>query len=174
VVAAPAASSLPASPDQIVAPDLSADREPLGNPKKFYVFHRPQTTFAEAVHDFKVCLAFANPQLFPRTPVFVPWTETNPAPKPNEAGLPLGTSYGLPGVIAGAAVEALIGAPIIAGVGRSARQVNMSSCMLPRGYTRYRVSEGMWKSLNGKDMRQAVLMQAKIASGPQPTTPVAP
>jgi hypothetical protein len=174
-VAAPPASSQPASADQVAAPDLSADTEPLGNPRKFYVFHRPQTTFAEAVHDLSVCLTFANPQLFPKPPLFVPWTEVNAAPKPNGSGPPLAPAYyGLPGVLAQAAVDALISGPIIAGVGRSARQVNMSSCMMPRGYTRYRISEKMWKELNGKDMKQALMMQAKIASGPQPNTPVAP
>jgi hypothetical protein len=71
-------------------------------------------------------------------------------------------NYGLVGV----AIMAIISGPL----DRSVRQSRMMRCMLPRGYARYRTSESMWKQLNGKDLAQSILVQAKIASGPVPPT----
>lgn len=149
------------NPALIHVPDLAADTRPLGNEKKFFVFHRAGGTFEEALTDLRFCFRFANQPLWNPPPEFVPWVEANQT-KNNEPVLP---PYGVVGVL----MDEAFG--ITASVERSNRQINMMSCMLPRGYVRYRISEPLWHELNGKSLEQSLLLQAKIASGPAPTTP---
>ncbi len=156
----------------ITAADLAADPAKLGNPKKFFVFHRDGATFEEAYHDLKVCVAFANQPLFPRVPTSVAWTE--PSRRQSEPPQVTIVTGGAGEVIGRAIVDAVIGQPVVAGVGRSLRAVNLSSCMLPRGYNRHVISEQMWKKLNGPDLAASLTMQARLAAGPRPSSPVTP
>lgn len=144
-------------PESIVAPDLDIPPEQLGDPKKFFVFHKPGVTFEAARQDIGFCFRYV-PLGAQRTyPGFVPW-QTEPPPNPFvQTG-----NYGL----VGAAIGAIISGPLV----RSVRQSRMMRCMLPRGYARYRISESLWKRLNGDDLAQSILAQAKIASGPVPPT----
>lgn len=180
--AEPAAARLlvPPDPATVAIPNLATDQWSNGNPKKFYVFHREGSTFEEAWHDLALCLSFSAQPQFPPTPTYIQWKQPSSHPRrkpvgkgtdPNIVTAPI---PGVGGLVGGLVVDALIGAPIVAGIGRSLRQVNMSSCMLPRGYARYLVSEQMWRQLNGTDMMKAIAMQAKIASGPTPKSPVTP
>jgi hypothetical protein len=93
------------------------------------------------------------------TPSFVPWQK-------RDAARPVrydGGSYGL----VGAAIGAMIAGPLE----RSIRQTRMFRCMVPRGYSRYRVTEDMWKRIYEAEPEQAIATLAAIASGPVPPTP---
>jgi hypothetical protein len=143
---------------EVRAPDISADRQPLGNEKKFFVFHRPSTSLEEALSDLRFCFRYTAQEMWSPPPDFVPWDDAQASEKREAVN-----SYGVVGAMLGAAVQG--------GLERSVRQINMTACMLPRGYNRYRVSERMWQTLNGKDVARAIKMQAQIASGPVPSTP---
>ena len=149
------AAAVPATfpdPTTIVVPDIKADTRSLGNERKFFVFHRENTTFIEAEADVRFCMRYINQTMFPPMPDYVPWEEQAPAgAAPRYAGV--------------------IGQIVVDGVARSLRQSNIMRCMLPRGYARYRVSEGMWRDINYRDLESSILVQAKIASGPIPPTP---
>ena len=151
IAAAPLSPSLP-DPATIVVPDIKGDTRPLGNEKKFFVFHRDATSFAEAKADIRFCMRYINQTMFPPIPDYIPWDERAPAgATPRYAGI--------------------IGQIVVDGVARSLRQSNIMRCMLPRGYARYRISEQLWRELNYRDLESSILVQAKIASGPTPPTP---
>ncbi len=140
----------------INVPIISSEK--FDNPKKFFVFHQPGLSFSEALSDLRFCFRYVRLGLWNPAPSFVPWVEGNGLKERDKSDY-LG----------------LAGEAVTASVERSARQINQTSCMLPRGYTRYAVSEAIWRQLNGKDTEKALFMQAQIASGPTPTSPrVAP
>ena len=139
-------------PSTIVAPDIAADKRSLGNENKFFVFHRSDTSFAAAEADVRFCMRYINQTMFPPMPDFVPWDDPAPAGEaPRYAGI--------------------IGQMVVDGVARSLRQSNVMRCMLPRGYARYRISEGLWKEINYRELESSIMIQARIASGPTPPTP---
>lgn len=143
----------------IAVPNLAADARPLGDERKFFVFHRADTSLDQARADLGFCFRYAQTGPGILLPYFYAW-QGNGAGKPASYD---GGQFGLTG--------ALIGALIAGGLERSKRQINMMRCMLPRGYARYRISEELWKELNGKDRLASVDVQARIASGPVPPTP---
>jgi hypothetical protein len=144
-------------PASIAVPDLAVPAQELGDERKFFVIHKPGVTFEAAREDLAFCFRYVPRGDMRRYPSFVPWQETSPA-----VSAPQTLNYGLVGV----AIMAIISGPL----DRSVRQSRMMRCMLPRGYARYRTSETLWKQLNGKDLAQSILVQAKIASGPVPPT----
>lgn len=146
-------------PSRIAVPNIAADTRPFGKEDKFFVFHQQATSFDVALTDFRFCFRYANQGLWNPPPEFVPWVEASPAVVKPYAPSP----YGL--------VGDLMGSFVSGGLERGVRQTNMTACMIPRGYARYRVSEGLWRELNGKNMGEAASLQATIASGPTPPTP---
>lgn len=147
-----AETAAPLDPSTIIVPDIAADTRSLGNENKFFVFHRPNTSFAAAEADVRFCMRYINQTMFPPMPDFVPWEDAPPVgDAPRYAGL--------------------IGQLVVDGVARSLRQSNVMRCMLPRGYVRYRISEGLWKEINYRELESSIMIQAKIASGPTPPTP---
>ena len=144
-------------PASIAVPDLDIPPQQLGDPKKFFFFHKSGVTFEAARQDLAFCSRYIARGAVRGYPGFVPWQSAPPA-EPIVQNL----NYGLVGV----AIMAIISGPI----DRSIRQSRMMRCMLPRGYARYRTSEDLWKQLNGGDLAQSILVQAKIASGPVPPT----
>ena len=143
----------------IAVPNLATDARPLGDERKFFVFHRADTSLDQARADLGFCFRYVQTGSGILLPYFYAW-------KGNGAGNPAvydGGQFGLTG--------ALIAALIAGGIERSKRQINMMRCMLPRGYARYRISEELWKELNGKDRLASIEVQARIASGPVPPTP---
>lgn len=138
-------------------PDLAIPPGDLGDDRKFFVFHKPGVSFEAAREDLAFCFRYVPRGSQRRYPGFVPWRDT-----PVAVSAPQNANYGLVGV----AIAGIIAGPL----DRSVRQSRMMRCMLPRGYARYRTSESLWKSLNGKDIEQSILVQAKIASGPVPPT----
>ena len=142
----------------ITVPDLHVSDSQLGDERKFFFFHKQGVSFADAYGDLSLCSRYIARGQQRSLPDFVPWRRSDLArPIPNNL------NYGLMGV----AIMAIIDGPI----DRSIRQARMMRCMLPRGYARYRTSEGMWKQVNGKDLAASNAVQARIASGPVPPTP---
>jgi hypothetical protein len=142
----------------IAVPDLHVPDSDLGDERKFFFFHKPGVSFAEAYADLSFCSRFIAHGQQRSLPDFVPWQRNDPA-RP----IPDNLSYGLVGI----AIMAIIDGPIE----RSIRQTRMMRCMLPRGYARYRTSEAQWKQVSTGDLATAVAVQARIASGPVPPTP---
>ena len=165
VAACLAASSSPSFAEAQAVPSLN-DGQAFGDERKYFVFHQPGVSLDQARADFRYCFRYAlvtadrQPTNFyaaePPSGAFA----MGKAAKPPEYS---GGNYGLVGL----GIASIIDGPLE----RSRRQMNMMRCMLPRGYQRYRVSESMWKLLNGNDLAAAVEVQARIASGPVPTTP---
>ena len=152
-IAASGVAPQPINPGLITVSDIAADKRELGNENKFFVFHRENTSFAEAEADLRFCMRYIHQPIFPVPPSYVPWVEkANPEGKPPING-------------------GIIGGMVVSGVQRSLRQSNMMRCMLPRGYARYRVSEGLWREINYRDLESSTIVQAGIASGPVPSTP---
>ena len=130
---------------------------------KYYVFYRADTGFETALADLRDCDGFAS-------------------------GLSSGyqnqaTPYPYAGTMAGAA-GGVIGNLMVAAIFGSAekrrlRRVNMRRCMGYKGYDRFGLSKDLWQEFNfeegfsgeAEEKRQAMLaQQAKVASGPRPTT----
>lgn len=143
-------------PATVNAPDVT----PSGDPKiaeqgyKFYYFHHPQVSFAQAYRDLSECrahLAVAGPA---KVPGFIPWEEAHRRQ----------TLAPAPSGLVGAALAGII----LPKLERGLRSNKMRRCMGTRGYDRYAIPESAWNVLNEGDERQLILMQAKLASGPKP------
>lgn len=162
LVATPAlAQPAPTEPPIVTVPDLAADQRELGDIRKYFIFHQPETSLDQARADFGYCLRYTvlgGGLLFP---AFVP-LDKRPG-SANPVTYDFGGQYGLTGAIIGA----LIAGPLE----RGKKQIAMMRCMLPRGYARYRISEELWKEINGKDRSIAIEIQARLATGPVPPTP---
>ena len=105
----------------------------------------------QARADFAFCFRYTQTGPGIVYPYFHPWN----GPGAGKAASYDGGSYGL--------VGSIIGAMIAGGIERSKRQMNMMHCMIPRGYQRYRISEPLWKELNGGD-RLGSIEVGKIAN----------
>ena len=152
--------SPPPLPPSVVVPDIAADSRALGDERKYFVFHQQNLSLAQARADLSYCFRYTQLGAGVIFPYFHPWDR---APGSGErATYDFGGQYGLTGSVIGA---------IIAGpIERSKRQMSVMRCMIPRGYARYRVSEGLWKEINGSDVPQSIEIQARLASGPVPPT----
>lgn len=157
-VAQPAVST---APPVVTVPDLASDRRALGDERKYFIFHQQGTSLDQARTDFEYCSRFTVLGAGLVFPDFIP-LDSKPVPA-NPVNYDFGGQYGLTGVI--------IGAMIAGPLERGKKQMAMMRCMLPRGYARYRISEELWKEINGKDRLAAIEVQAHLATGPVPTTP---
>jgi len=153
------AGAVPAAAAEIALPDLAVPNGKLADPHKYFLFHKPGVTVAQAEADFGFCWRFLA-QAAPRgVPSFVPWGGPIPAGPPQ--------SYDNSSGLVGAVILSIIAGPLA----RSVRQTRMFRCMVPRGYARYRTSEAVWKQLNSDDALASIRLQARIAAGPVPPTP---
>ncbi len=154
-----AQGSAPPMLPAIPVPNLAADARPLGDERKFFVFHQADTSLEQARADLGFCFRYAQTGQGIVLPYYYPW-------KGKDAGEPYVYNPGQYGIVGAVMLMMIAG-----GLERSKRQINMMRCMLPRGYARYRISEELWKELNGKDRLASIEVQARIASGPVPPTP---
>lgn len=132
----------------------SADPKVRKDGYKFFYFHNPSVSFAEAYADLAECQGLIAGTIFGTggaLPAFRPWVET---PRPRQG-------YG-PGA------SSVLGSILIPKFERGQRNNKLRRCMEPRGYSRYPVAEAVWDQLNDEKNAQALLMQAKLASGPTP------
>lgn len=148
-------------PATITIPDMSAGTPELdsaGDAKYFY-FHKAGVSFERAAADFVECFGYAIPPIPPvKLPAFVLLDENA------KRGGHVGPSpYGLVG-------EA-IGAILMPSLLRRSAMGNMRVCMGYKNYKRYPTTKETYLVLNeGDDLRASILMLAKIASGPAPTS----
>lgn len=156
-----ATGSLPPSPPTVTVPDIAADKRPLGDERKYFVFYQQGTTLDQARIDFDTCFRHAVLGAGVVFPAFIPLDSRTVSANP--ASYDFNGQYGLTG--------AIIGAMIAGPLERGKKQMAMMRCMLPRGYARYRISEELWKEINGKDRAVAIEVQARLATGPVPPTP---
>ena len=136
--------------------------------KKYYYFHRDETSFEEAFADISECDALSS-GLAAYTRDAEPYT-----------GYYV-NQYGMAGAIGGE-IGSAIGYAIADAVygsseRRALRRINMRNCMGFKGYQRYGVPKKLWKTFNFEEgggreddaIREAAFMkQAKVASGPKP------
>ena len=156
LVAAPVAAQSP-STDQAALPDIS--QPPSGSPGwKYFFLHKPGIGLDEALRDFRDCYPQIEVGDGLITPAFVPWRRADAA-RPQVI---TGGSYGLVGI----AIASMLMGPI----NRSFRQMRLARCMLPRGYSRYPLSKEVWQQINSGDQERSIMVQAKMASGPAPTS----
>ncbi|THD35403.1 MAG: hypothetical protein E7773_13275 [Sphingomonas sp.] len=153
-------------PATITVPDVTPPTDPKvrGDGYKFYYFHNPNVTFAQAYDDIAECRAFLAHTSAGPVPGFVPWrvgverSSARLTDKSPTVGL---SPYGVLGDAMGA-----IMAPKME---RGSRSNIMRRCMGTRGYVRYAITESAFDELNdGPDEDRLILMQAKLASGPKP------
>jgi len=152
----------------IKMPELSFDAAKVqpDDFEKYFIFHRPQTGFAEAYADVTECDALASGISIYR-------------------GVDAGTmasnmvQYGvLAGAIGGAIANVMVDAIFGSAERRKARRVNLRNCMYFKGYDRYGLEKERWQAFNFEeglsktdaDVRaEKLLVQARVASGPVPT-----
>ncbi|UKK85370.1 hypothetical protein L7H23_04475 [Sphingopyxis sp. BSN-002] len=131
---------------------------------KYYYFNRADTDFATALKDLRECdglsRGLASP--FGNSDVPYPYNST--------------TSGLVGGAIANVMIAAIVGSAQL----RATRRVNMRRCMFFKGYDRFGLPKDMWQTFNfeegfgglPEEERQGFLkQQARVASGPRPTTP---
>jgi hypothetical protein len=140
-------------------PNLNPQDGKFGDPRKYFIFHKPGVTVEQAEADLSFCWRFLPHGMMRRAPDFVPFGK----PEPAEAISYSNGGFGL----VGSAIGAIIAGPLE----RSIRQSRMFRCMTPRGYSRYRVSEDVWNRLNSGDAAASIRLQARIAAGTVPPTP---
>src|SRR3954453_23691482 len=159
--AAGAPAVLP-DPATVTVPDVTPSADPKVHDEgyKFYYFHNPSVSFAEAVQDFTECrahLAIGSVQV----PGFVAWDEAQR--RRDYKGVPtyqpVASPYGL--------VGGIMADIIVPKMERGARSNKMRRCMGTRGYERYAIPEAAWNMINQGDERQIILMQAKLSTGPR-------
>jgi len=136
---------------------------------KYFYFNRVETSFDEAFADITECDALASGISF--------YMDGNYEPYPGYYG----QYYGVGGAI-GAPIGAAIGFALRDAIDGSAhrrevRRMNMRNCMAFKGYRRFGISKDKWETFNfeegggreKEEVRQrALLMQARVASGPTP------
>lgn len=147
-------------PATISAPEISPSIDPKVQKEgyKFFFFHNPSVSFAEAYADIAECRSFLARDGLATLPSFRPWVEPVKRKTQAYAAAP----YGL----VGAAMASII----VPKLERGQRNNKLRRCMTPRGYARYAIAEADWDRLNEGDETAIVAVQAKLASGPKPST----
>lgn len=155
----------------VAMPDLAFRESPadvLAYDKYFY-FNRAGTSFDEAFADLTECDALASGISF--------YMGGGSEPYPGYYA----QNYGVGGAI-GAPIGAALGLALRDAIFGSAhrrevRRLNMRNCMGFKGYQRYGIAKDKWDSFNFEEgggrekeerRQRAMLMQARVASGPVP------
>jgi hypothetical protein len=126
----------------------------------YFFFHKPGMSFEQALSDLTECYAEAESFQLPWIPYFSLLDDAAITPK---GVRPQGNSFGLMGAVFAALVDDH--API--NVYEVQPKVRM--CMGYKEYTRYGATRAIWKAIGGDGVKHAVLVLAKIASGPAPS-----
>lgn len=177
VPAAAQAQTTPAAlpdPATIAVPDVT----PSANPQvrkdgyKFYYFHNPEVSFAEAWQDLKDCRGYLVTAGPAPVPGFIPWDEAHR--RETRAGSPMAFGVTPLESIVSVGVTSAMAAIILPKMERGQRSNKMRRCMGTRGYVRYAIPEAAFDKLNDGQEDALLLMQAKLASGPKPQDQVVP
>lgn len=137
--------------------------------KKYFYFHRPDTDFSTAYADITECDALSSGMSY-----YGGASQSAINGAMAQYGALAGAAGG---VIASVLVDVIFGS----GARREQRRTNMRNCMYYKEYDRYGLEKGLWTEFNfeeglskenEQDRAAALLMQAKVASGPKPVTEV--
>lgn len=163
LAAAAAAPTAVPDPAAVTLPPMAFSKDPgvIHDGYKFYFFHNPSVSFAEAVQDFRECRGYLTAGAPASVPGFIPFGEAHRVDQPVTA-----YPYGL----MGAAMFALLEPKME----RGARSNKMRRCMGTRGYVRYPIPGSTFDALNKGDEENIVEMQAKLATSPKPDLPEVP
>src|SRR3954452_6042730 len=127
-------------PAGIELPPIAFSNDPgvLHDGDKFYFFHNPSVSFAEAYQDFRECRGYLAPGAPPRVPGFVPFGAPHHWEVP-----PVVPAYGLVG-------QAIL-AIVMPKLERGMRSNKLRRCLGTRGYVRYPIPGESWHELNTGD-----------------------
>jgi len=151
----------------LVLPDMAFEETSriTDNYKKYFYFHRTDTVFDEAFADIAECDAMASGFSFHAR---------------GNANIYV-YQYGLGGAIGGAIGSAIADAIFGSAERRKSRRINMRRCMGYKGYQRYGMEKERWQAFHfeegnatvkGEKRKRYLMQQAKVASGPKPTSKV--
>lgn len=152
----------------LAMPDLAftATLADIADYDKFFYFHRPDTSFAEAHADIKECDALSSGISYYRD------TSGAVAGATAQYGVAAGA---IGGAIAGLLVDAIFGSA----ERRRLTKINLRNCMGFKDYRRYGLSQDLWKKFNFEEgmgrkregeREEALQLQAMVASGPAPAS----
>ncbi len=136
---------------------------------KYFFFHRPDTSFDQAFADISECDSLGS-----GINVYMGVDSGAIASAMTQYGVLAG---GIGGMIGGLMADAIFGSA----ERRKLKRINIRTCMFYKGYDRYGLKKDLWQefhfeeglSRENADKRQtALLRQALVASGDQPTTEV--
>ncbi len=146
--------------DHAATPEIEADY------KKYFYFHRAETSFAEAYADIRECDALSS-----GSNIYMGADSGAMAANMMQYGVLAG---GIGSALGSALADAIFGSA----ARRDQRRVNLRNCMGFKGYQRFGLSGELWKEFNfeeghgrkKEDVRDdALAIQALVASGPRPT-----
>lgn len=153
----------------IEMPDIAFDPATVvaDDYEKYFFFHRPDTSFSVAYADVLECDSPSS-----GINIYLGVDSNSIAAASAQYGLAAGV---IGGAIAGVMMDAIFGSA----ERRKARRVRMRNCMFFKGYDRYGLAKDLWQKFNfeeglskenAEDRSRALLMQARVASGPKPQT----
>jgi hypothetical protein len=177
-----AATARAAAPEPPVAeltaaplPDLTvpATEEDRGVFDKYFFFHQDGVSFGTALADILECDALASgyPRRTGRVTAGQDYLRQDYSVLASAVGGALGSAIG------NALGDAIFGS---AGA-RVARRISMRNCMAFKGYRRHGLPKSVWESFNFEEgggrkpedeRNRALVMQARVASGPKPALEV--
>ena len=161
------------TPEEISAiemPELTFDAASVKakDYEKYFYFHRPDTSFDQAYADVTECDSLGSGiNYYMRAD---DWAIQNQAAQYGAAGL-------VGGMIGSMLADAIFGSA----ERRKKKRINVRNCMYYKGYDRYGLEKSLWKEFhfeeglsreNAEDREAALKQQARVASGPAPTTEV--
>lgn len=132
---------------------------------KYFYFHRPATNFDRAFADVTECDALSSGLSYYRGA-----DSSAVASAMSQYGVLAG---GLGGAIGGLMADAIFGSA----ERRKQRRMNIRNCMFYKGYDRYGLEKDLWQEFNFEEglsreeadkRKAALMMQARVASGPKP------
>jgi hypothetical protein len=137
--------------------------------EKYFYFHRPDTGFDQAYADITECDSLGSGINF-----YLRANDWQIQNAMNQYG-PL--AGGIGGMVGSMLADAIFGSA----ERRRLKRVNIRNCMYFKGYDRYGLEKELWQSFhfeeglsreNAEDREAALKQQARVASGPRPTTEV--
>ena len=157
------------NPDAVPMPDIqfAATGPDQKDFDKYFFFHRQQTDFATAYADIRECDQYVRG---------LPGAGTGLS---NAFSTGMMTQFGMAGGVAGSIIGGIIAAEVAAAEQRKLRRRTLMTCMGFKEYRAYGLPKEKWELFNFEETRAPkdegqrqyyLQMQAKAASGPQPST----
>ena len=135
--------------------------------KKYFYFHRADTSFEDAYADIRECDALAS-----GSSIYLGASDGAVAGAMANYGVLAG---GIGGAVGGLVADAIFGSA----ARREQRRTNLRNCMGFKGYQRFGLSRDLWTAFNFEEglgrkrepvRLKALAIQALVASGPAPRT----